>query len=72
MAQAVIKDTQLRLVFEAGVDDKGKMKYQNKNYNNIKPSATTDQLYSVAGAISDLQSRALADIERNDKHLLSN
>lgn len=71
MAVAAIKDSQLRLVFQVGLDEKGEMIYKNKNYNNIKPSSTADQLYAVAQAITGLQSQALADIERNDKHLLS-
>ncbi|MCH1625196.1 DUF1659 domain-containing protein [Fredinandcohnia quinoae] len=71
MAQAFIKDSQLRLVFEDGLDDKGKMTFKNKNYNNIKPTATSDGLYAVAEAIDGLQSRALVNVERNDSHLLS-
>ncbi|MFS0864637.1 DUF1659 domain-containing protein [Fredinandcohnia sp. 179-A 10B2 NHS] len=70
MATSLIKDSQLRLIFENGLDEFGEMKYQNKNYNNIKVTATADQLYAVAGAITDLQSRELVDIERNDKHYL--
>ncbi|WP_010281108.1 DUF1659 domain-containing protein [Bacillus timonensis] len=66
-----IQDTQLRLVFETGVDEKGKVIYKNKNYNNINPSATADQLYSVAVAIEKLQSLQLFNIERNDSYMLA-
>jgi hypothetical protein len=72
MAQAVIQASQLRLVFELGIDENGKMKYKNKNFNNIKMNAQADQLFSVAQAIASLQIHPLAQVERNDKHLLTN
>ena len=72
MAQAVIQASQLRLVFELGTDDSGRLKFKNKNLNNIKTTATADQLFSVAQAIASLQVYPLAQIERNDKHFLTN
>ncbi|WP_010677116.1 DUF1659 domain-containing protein [Bacillus timonensis] len=66
-----IQSTQLRLVFENGVDGKGKVIYKNKNYNNINPASTADQLYSVAVAIEGLQSLQLFNIERNDSYMLA-
>jgi hypothetical protein len=70
MAQAFISDSQLRLVFETGVDAEGNFTYKSKNFNNIKTSATTDGLYSVAQSFASLQQYPLSAIERNDKHLL--
>lgn len=70
MAQAFISDSQLRLVFETGVDAEGKMTYRNKNFNNIKVTATTDGLFAVAQGLVSLQQYPLSVIERNDKHLL--
>jgi hypothetical protein len=72
MAQALIQASQLRLVFELGTDENGKMKYKNKNFNNIKTSATAEQLLSVAQAVASLQIYPLAQVERTDKHLLTN
>ncbi|WP_077619841.1 DUF1659 domain-containing protein [Bacillus sinesaloumensis] len=66
-----IQRSQLRLVFDAGVDEKGKEIFKNKNYNNINPAATADQLYSVAVAIVGLQDLQLYNIERNDSFMLS-
>jgi hypothetical protein len=48
MAQAIISDSQLRLVFDMGVNAEGKAIYKNKNFSNIKTTATTDGLFSVA------------------------
>jgi hypothetical protein len=70
MATAFISDSQLRLVFETGVDLEGKLTYKSKNFSNIKTSATTDGLFAVAQSIVSLQQYPVSAIERNDKHLL--
>ncbi|WP_453993152.1 DUF1659 domain-containing protein [Bacillus nitroreducens] len=66
-----IQRTQLRFVFENGLDEKGKMTYKNKNYNNINPLVSAADLYAVAVAIIDLQDLQLTNIERNDSFMLS-
>lgn len=71
MAQAIIQDTQLRLVFENGIDKNGKMKYKTKNYNNIATTASTDALYEAARAIVGLQGFTLDHVSRNDNHLIT-
>jgi hypothetical protein len=70
MAQAIISDSQLRLVFDMGVDENGKVIYKNKNFSNIKTSATTDGLFAVAQGLVSLQQHPVSAIERNDTHLL--
>ncbi|QOR68158.1 DUF1659 domain-containing protein [Cytobacillus suaedae] len=70
MAQTYLQDVQLRLVLEAGLDGDGKMQYKSKNYNNIKPSVTPDQLFAVAQAIASLQTLPLNTIEKNDSFVL--
>ena len=71
MADVVIQDRQLRLVFEAGVDEKGTPKFKSKNFNNIKLTAGADALLDVAEAIAGLQTLTLVQVEQNDSHLLS-
>ncbi|TLS38187.1 DUF1659 domain-containing protein [Pseudalkalibacillus caeni] len=66
MATVTLMDTQLRLVFEVGVDQDGKSIFRSKNFNNVKPSAASDALYAVATALSPLQQHVLFEIERND------
>ncbi|TXC82233.1 DUF1659 domain-containing protein [Metabacillus litoralis] len=68
MANQVLLDSQLRLVFDMGVDEKGKIIFKNKNYNNIKTSATADELLSVAQAIVSLQTETLSAVERNNSN----
>ncbi|THE10405.1 DUF1659 domain-containing protein [Bacillus timonensis] len=66
-----IQRTQLRFEFENGVDDKGQMTYKNKNYNNINPLVTAEDLYAVAVSIEKLQSLQLVGFERNDSYSLA-
>jgi hypothetical protein len=70
MAQSIISDSQLRLVFDMGVDENGKAIYKNKNFSNIKTSATTDGLFAVAQGLVSLQQHPVSAIERNDTNLL--
>jgi hypothetical protein len=70
MATAMISDSQLRLVFDMGVDAEGKPVYKSKNFSNIKTTATTDGLFAVAQSLVGLQQYPVTSIERNDKNLL--
>lgn len=67
MATTAIQDTQLRMVFDAGMDGE-KQLYKNKNFSNVKTSASADQLYAVANALAPLQELPLLSVERNDSH----
>ncbi|RBP88812.1 uncharacterized protein DUF1659 [Cytobacillus firmus] len=66
MAQAIITDSKLRLVFETGLNTQGKPIHKSKTYSRVKQSATADQLFSVGQAISGLCSYPLAEMNRND------
>ncbi|MFK9094250.1 DUF1659 domain-containing protein [Bacillus salipaludis] len=66
MAVASLEATKLRLVFNAGVDDEGKPILKSKTFNNVTKSATTDQLFQAAQAITVLCKDTLNKVERND------
>ncbi|OES46631.1 DUF1659 domain-containing protein [Domibacillus iocasae] len=66
MAQATLMKSSLRLVFDHGVDEKGKQIFKTKSYSNVKSAATPDQFSAAAAAIATLSSIPLASIERND------
>lgn len=67
MAVADLMSSQLRLVFEDGEDMfTGETIYKSKSFNNVKTSATADQLYSVATALAGLQQRPLYLVQRKD------
>ena len=71
MADVLIQERQLRLVLEAGIDEKGNPKFKSKNFNNIKLTAAADALLDVAEAIAGLQTLTLVQVEQNDSQLLS-
>ncbi len=70
MASSQLVRTQLQLVFRVGVDHDGKGIYKNKNFNNIKTSATPEQLHAIAKSLEPLQQWTLHEIERNDTSIV--
>lgn len=70
MAETILKDTQLRLVFDMGLNEKGKQVFKFKNYSNVKTSASAESLLAAAAAIAELQTNTLFGVERNDSNML--
>lgn len=66
MAQALLGETKLRLVFEIGVDEKGAPILKTKTLNNVKNDSTADQLSQVANALASLSQDVLSIVERAD------
>lgn len=67
MAVADLTQSTLQLVFQDGTNSEtGKPIYKTKSFNNVKPTATADQLYTIAVAFEGLQQRALFNINRRD------
>ncbi|MCM3409975.1 DUF1659 domain-containing protein [Metabacillus litoralis] len=71
MANQVILDSNLSLIYDMGMDINGKPITKRKSYNNVKTSATPDQLLQVAQAIASLQTETLTLVERSDAHQLT-
>jgi hypothetical protein len=67
MAQATLVDSNLRLVFETGVNEKGEPIFKGKMYSNLKHEATSDQLYQTAQALGNLCNDPLYTVERTDR-----
>lgn len=67
MAQSTLVDSNLRLVFETGVNEKGEPIYKGKMYSNLKHDAAVDQIYGVAQAIANLCIDPLYTVERTDR-----
>lgn len=67
MAQSTLVDSNLRLVFETGVNEKGEPILKGKMYSNLKHSATVDQLFQAASAIGSLSNYSLNTVERTDR-----
>jgi len=66
MARSLLQSSKLRLVFESGMDDKGKPVLKAKTFSNVKKEATTDQLFQAATAIAALCTDPLNKVERAD------
>jgi hypothetical protein len=66
MAQTLLKDTKLKLIFDNGVDGEGKPVFKNKTFSNIRLDSTPDELQNAAQAIASLSQKALYGVERND------
>jgi Protein of unknown function (DUF1659) len=66
MAQGMLMESKLRLIFETGVDEKGEPILKTKTFNNVTKSATADQLYQAAQAIAALSADPLSAVERSD------
>ena len=72
MAVANHFGSRLSLIFETGIDEEGKPVFRTKNYNNVKPEATTDSLYTVATVLTPLQQHTINAVERTDDFDLQN
>lgn len=68
MAEAMLSQTRLRLLFEIGTDDNGKSIIKTKTFNNIKSTATAEELFSTATALASLSKDVLDTVERNDNY----
>ncbi|MFB4167233.1 DUF1659 domain-containing protein [Virgibacillus sp. JSM 102003] len=67
MAVAQMMKSRMSLVLDDGIDElSGKQLFKTKSFNNVKITATADQLYSIANAVVVLQQRPLLSIERKD------
>jgi hypothetical protein len=72
MAEALLKSTKVKLVFNYGKDEKGKAILKNKLFNNIRMDATADEIQAFAQAIASLSTKPLNTVERDDsKDILS-
>ncbi|WP_156289753.1 DUF1659 domain-containing protein [Oceanobacillus salinisoli] len=67
MAVAELTKSTMQLVLNDGNDlETGLPVYKYKSFNNVKTTATADQLFAAATAIAGLQERPLYNIIRKD------
>ncbi len=70
---AVISDrtaSRLTLQLQTGTDPLGQPTVKNKTYNNIKPTATDENVFAVANALASLQTLPLYGIGRLNTYAL--
>jgi len=68
MAQAMLKNSRLTLMFETGLNEKGEPSFKGKSYANVQKEATADQLQQAASALGSLCAYQLSSVERTDNH----
>lgn len=59
MAQEVITSASLQIVYANGLNEDGDQVFQKKNYSNLSPTASGDDVLAVANSISSLQQKEL-------------
>jgi hypothetical protein len=52
---STVISSRLRLMVQTGVDDEGNPVVRSRNLNNLKPEATDEAVYTVAGSLGELQ-----------------
>ena len=64
MANLEHKQAVLKLIFEAGLTEDGKMKTKSKTYRNINGAATADQLELVTTTLKSFTSSPFINAEK--------
>jgi len=63
---AIPMGSQLTLRLNTGLDEEMKPVYRNRNFRNVKPSATNVNLFELAEEIGYLQTHTLEAVRRTD------
>lgn len=71
MATSTLTDSRLQLEFDAGMDVEGNQITKRKSLNNVKITATPDQLYNITNALVPLQQYPLVVAERDNTSVIT-
>lgn len=66
----MLTNSRLVILFSNGVDPYGKEIQTTKSFNNIKPTATDQQLTAIVNALTPLQEWTLMKAERSNLYSL--
>ena len=66
MAETLLAESKLRLVFQTGINNDGKPILRAKTFGNIYKGVTADQLYKVTQAVVSLSEDQLSGAQRVD------
>ncbi|WP_342433361.1 DUF1659 domain-containing protein [Neobacillus sp. FSL H8-0543] len=66
MAETLLAESKLRLVFQAGIDEDSKPILKAKTFGNVNKAVTADQLYQVTQAVVGLTVDELSGAQRMD------
>ncbi|WP_069650378.1 DUF1659 domain-containing protein [Caloranaerobacter ferrireducens] len=63
----VSQDSKIKLNLDGGVDQNGKQIVKSKTYSKVKATASNEDVYSVAIALTGLQKLPVVSIRRIDE-----
>lgn len=66
MAEAIWNEASVKLMFLNGMKENGDPNYITKTFNNVKQSASPEQMLVIAEGLASLVTYALYSVERND------
>ena len=72
MAKKNLESCSLTINYEDGVNSSGETKYKKKNYSNVKTTATSDAIYSVAASITSIMTAPIKEITISEASSLTN
>ncbi|MGI2326653.1 DUF1659 domain-containing protein [Planococcus sp. YIM B11945] len=64
MANSDFKSASIRLTYENGLDDKGKVKTKVKAYQNVTEAAAADEIFEVGRVLSEFGTKPLMTLEK--------
>lgn len=68
----VSTNSALKLELQTGISEGGNPVYRTRSLNNVKATATDQDIYDVAAVLADLQEYTLTGIGRQDNASLVN
>lgn len=72
MAKSTNIKSTLVIKYHAGQDEKGKEIYKNQRLSKVKPTATDDEVFAVAGALANLLDDPVVEVFRQNDNLIAN
>jgi len=61
----------LKMRFDCGKDNNGKLIIKNRTYAKVRPEATHEKVHQVAAAIASLQGHTLLEVAKIDNTTIS-
>lgn len=68
---AIHKNTRVRMVLNAGLDDNNKQIKKRKALNKVRPETENEVLFIIAQKTASLQNYSLTDIIRHEEYRLA-
>lgn len=66
----MVISSRLSIIFNAGVDEDGEMILRTKSFNNVKETATDQELLEIVNALAPLQQFEVNEVKRTNVHSL--